>query len=133
MEYKSAKNPKWQNPGHTRILLTVHFEKLGEVPFSASPKDSEQHGRELFKKASEGEFGEVSEFVPGTLALRLLRSDRNIKLMETDWEITRALETGLDATELKKYRQSLRDLPATASPKLDAEANLTNVIWPEKP
>ena len=45
----------------------------------------------------------------------------------------KALETGSDATALKEYRQALRDLPKTSSPKLDENGELTNVTWPTKP
>jgi hypothetical protein len=31
------------------------------------------------------------------------------------------------------YRAALRNLPATASPKLDSDGKLTNVTWPTKP
>ena len=66
-------------------------------------------------------------------SMRVLRFQRNIKLSATDWEITKALETGIDATALKEYRQALRDLPSTASPSLDENGNLTGVEWPNKP
>tara|TARA_R100001443_G_scaffold8542_1_gene17926 strand:+ start:824 stop:1168 length:345 start_codon:yes stop_codon:yes gene_type:complete len=66
-------------------------------------------------------------------SMNVLRSQRNRKLSETDWEITKALETGSDATALKDYRQALRDLPSTASPTLDETGNLTGVTWPTKP
>jgi hypothetical protein len=38
-------------------------------------------------------------------------------------------------TEWKTYRQSLRDLPASASPKLDANGNLdmSSVTFPTEP
>ena len=65
--------------------------------------------------------------------LRLLRLERNQKLAETDWIITKGLEQGADITEWKTYRQALRDLPATAEPQLDDAGNLTNVYWPELP
>ena len=66
-------------------------------------------------------------------SMNVLRSQRNRKLSETDWEMTKALETGSDATALKEYRQALRDLPSTASPSLDENGNLTGVTWPNKP
>ena len=65
--------------------------------------------------------------------LRLLRLERNQKLAETDWIITKGLEQGADITEWKTYRQALRDLPATAEPQLDEQGNLINVVWPEAP
>ena len=62
-----------------------------------------------------------------------LRVQRNTKLLETDWEIIKTLETGSDATALKEYRQALRDLPASASPSLNEKGILSNVTWPTKP
>ena len=66
-------------------------------------------------------------------SMNALRVQRNMKLAETDWEITKAQETGSDATAIKEYRQALRDLPSTASPSLDEDGNLTGVTWPNKP
>ena len=66
-------------------------------------------------------------------SMNALRFQRNMKLTETDWEITKALETGSDATALKEYRQALRDLPANSTPSLDENGQLTDVTWPTKP
>ena len=66
-------------------------------------------------------------------SMNTLRFQRNLKLAETDWEITKALETDSDATALKEYRQALRDLPANSTPSLDENGNLTGVTWPTKP
>ena len=62
--------------------------------------------------------------------MRLLRSERNRRLQETDWWV---LPDRTASQEQKDYRQALRDLPSTSSPKLDDNDNLTNVTWPTKP
>ena len=63
----------------------------------------------------------------------MLRKERNRRLIETDWWTTRQVE-GINMTQAQKdYRKSLRDLPSTASPKIDDDGNLTNVTWPPKP
>ena len=63
-----------------------------------------------------------------------LRRQRDFKLTATDWVVTKALESGSSvASNWKTYRQALRDLPASASPQLDDNGNLTNVTWPTKP
>ena len=67
------------------------------------------------------------------IALAWVRMHRNGLLENCDWEMTKALETGADATSLKTYRQALRDLPANSTPDLDDELNLTGVTWPTKP
>ena len=67
-------------------------------------------------------------------AMQLLRFERDQKLRETDylmipdWPISDSKKT-----EWKTYRQNLRDLPATASPSLDENGQLTGVTWPTKP
>lgn len=68
--------------------------------------------------------------------LRLLRVERDKRLTESDWVVTKATETGGTVSDdWKTYRQALRDLPASASPKLDSlyELDLTSVTWPTKP
>ena len=65
--------------------------------------------------------------------MQLLREERDRRLSETDWWTSRATD-GIEMTQAQKdYRKALRDLPSTASPKLDEEGNLTNVTWPTKP
>ena len=65
--------------------------------------------------------------------MRLLRIERDRLLTDTDWVTAKAMETEEPiSTNWKTYRQALRDLPATAEPKLE-KGLLTNVIWPEKP
>ena len=65
--------------------------------------------------------------------MRLLREERNRRLAETDWWSMRQAD-GINMTNAqKRYRQTLRDLPDVAEPKLDENGNLINVFWPEKP
>ena len=62
--------------------------------------------------------------------MRLLREERNRKLQETDWWV---LPDRTASQEQINYRQSLRDLPSSASPELDENGQLSNVTWPTKP
>ena len=64
--------------------------------------------------------------------MRLLRIERDVRIAKTDWRASSDL-TLSDAW--KTYRQALRDLPASASPKLDSnyELDLTSVTWPTEP
>ena len=64
--------------------------------------------------------------------LRQLRIQRNQLLQQTDWRMTTDYPYS-DQAEWATYRTELRDLPATATPTLDENGNLTNVIWPEEP
>jgi hypothetical protein len=63
-------------------------------------------------------------------AIDQLRNQRNSLLAETDWWV---LPDRTPTQAQLDYRQALRDLPATASPALDENGNLTGVTWPNKP
>ena len=63
-----------------------------------------------------------------------LRMVRNIKLTETDWSQLGDVPVGIKTT-YESYRQALRDLPASANPKLNDEGYLdeSSITWPTKP
>ena len=68
--------------------------------------------------------------------MRLLRVERDRRLSLCDWVVTKATETGSTVSDSwKTYRQALRDLPASASPKLDTNGKLdmTSVTFPTEP
>lgn len=59
--YRYVREPHWSNDERSSINCHVFFENLGlEVPFTASPLDSEPHGREIFERCVSGEFGAVA-------------------------------------------------------------------------
>ena len=64
--------------------------------------------------------------------MRLLRIERDTRIAKTDWRASSDLTL---ADAWKTYRQALRDLPASATPKLDSnyELDLTSVTWPTEP
>mgnify|MGYP001370751505 CR=1 FL=1 len=64
--------------------------------------------------------------------MRLLRVQRDKLLAACDWRASSDLTL---ADAWKTYRQSLRDLPASASPKLDSDGNLdmSSVTFPTEP
>ena len=64
--------------------------------------------------------------------MRLLRKERNKRLSDSDWM---AISDRTQTDAQKTYRQALRDLPSSASPKLDAnyDLDLTSVTWPTEP
>ena len=52
-----------------------------------------------------------------------VRIERNRKLQETDWVVTKASETGVALSdEWKTYRQGLRDITTQSDPD--------NITWP---
>ena len=64
--------------------------------------------------------------------MRLLRIERDKKIALTDW---RVLPDQTPSDDWINYRQALRDLPASASPKLDSNYQLdfSSFTWPTEP
>ena len=64
--------------------------------------------------------------------MRLLRIERNLRLAVTDWRASSDLTL---STAWKTYRQSLRDLPASATPTLNSDGtlNISSVNFPTEP
>ena len=65
-------------------------------------------------------------------AMRLLRIERDTRIAKTDWRASADLTL---ADAWKTYRQALRDLPGSSTPKLDSnyDLDLTSVTWPTEP
>jgi len=95
-----------------------------DIPILESIPDSELKRATLrmVLVAKEGEDLEEAERV----TMQQLRDERDNVLMQTDYKIIVALESGGEpALDWKEYRQQLRDLPSTA--------NVFNIIWPTPP
>lgn len=65
----SAANPQYANSEQTLIDMVVVLSSFpnDNLPFTASPTDSEAHGRELYARAVAGEFGLVAKYVEKTI------------------------------------------------------------------
>ena len=67
---------------------------------------------------------------------KLLREERNRRLAECDWIVTKNAEYGYNISkEWRNYRQALRDLPDKSNPKLNSigRLDMSSITWPTKP
>ena len=85
-------------------------------------------GQQPSKEEVEAKIKELDAAEP----MRLLRIERNKKIAETDW---RMLPDQTPSDDWTNYRQALRDLPASASPKLNSnyELDFSSFTWPTEP
>jgi len=60
MHVKTLKDPKHNT--HGTIDCTLVLEDGTELPFTASPNDPEQYGREMHSALARGEFGPIEEY-----------------------------------------------------------------------
>jgi len=83
-------------------------------------------------KPTETEVNSKISVLDAAEPMRLLRIERDIRIAKTDWRASSDLTL---ADAWKTYRQALRDLPASATPKLGSnyELDLTSVTWPTEP
>jgi hypothetical protein len=139
-----AKNPIWKDSKHTILDLIVKFEEYKEeLPFTASLKDPEKHGRDLFSRAISGEFGSIAEYVPPSIntIANEVKFLRNNKLqIEVDPIVSNPLRweemTEEQKTKWKNYRRALLDI--TNNPDFPwytqvLEKGIDAVPWPVKP
>ena len=87
-------------------------------------------------KPTETEVNSKISSLDSAEAMRLLRIERNKLLAESDWT---QIDDGPFDISVKtlwiNYRKQLRDLPASATPKLDSnyELDFSSITWPTKP
>lgn len=84
-EILSVRKPQWANEDRTAINCLVRINTLyQEVPFTATPYDSEAHGREIFGRCLAREFGEIAptESKPATQPLSQFEPPANYYRLE---------------------------------------------------
>lgn len=70
-EIEHASSPVYVSADHQAIQLVVKFSHIDdEVRFIATSNDIEPHGRMLFCRARDGEFGPVGEFIEASTDIR---------------------------------------------------------------
>ena len=105
-------------PGAQWVLRGTEYSGLEWMDSGQQPTEQEVKAKIIELDAAE--------------PMRLLRIERNKKIAETDW---RMLPDQSPSDDWINYRQALRDLPASASPKLDSfyELDFSSFTWPTEP
>ena len=105
-------------PGAEWVLRGTEYSGLEWMDSGQQPTEQEVKAKIIELDAAE--------------PMRLLRIERNKKIAETDW---RVLPDQTPSDDWINYRQALRDLPASATPKLnsDYELDFSSFTWPTEP
>ena len=105
-------------PGAEWVLRGTEYSGLEWMDSGQQPTEQEVKAKIIELDAAE--------------PMRLLRIERDKKIAQTDW---RVLSDQTPSDDWINYRQALRDLPASATPKLDSnyQLDLTSVTWPTEP
>ena len=123
-----------QHNSQGTVDCEINHPTYGWIPFTASPDDGEEFGKNLYKELKEGKHGVIKPFepyVPSTEYLELeARGKRDGLLQELDavvsnpmrWEDLSKVQKG----ELRDYRTLLLDVPQQLTfPE--------TIHWPTKP
>lgn len=63
VNYSNVRNPRWANNEKTAIDVVMNVDYLkGDIPFTATCYDTEPHGREIFVRCLQGDFGEIADW-----------------------------------------------------------------------
>ena len=125
MKYKLADAISSLAPGQEWACRDHDYDQITWFP--------EKNSMPLPSKAAlEAEVARLNAAEP----MRLLREERDKRLSACDWVVTKALETSTPVSEeWASYRQALRDLPDTATPRLNSTdwLDISSVSWPSVP
>lgn len=130
MHVKSARDPYYPFDNTDYINLIVDFEEKGELPFTAFKNDTEPHGRDLWQRAINGEFGLITPYTPPPpptyeeVAQNVLQKRDNL-LKNSDWTQLNDVPENIKIAWIP-YRQALRDITSQ-------EEYPYNIIWPIPP
>ena len=118
MKYDIASTLQALKPGAAWILRGLEYSGLEWLDSGQQPTEQEVKAKIIELDAAE--------------PMRLLRIERDNKIAQTDW---RVLPDQTPSDDWINYRQALRDLPASASPKLDSfyELDFSSFTWPTEP
>ena len=114
-----------------QIFYDQAIQSLGDYAYSyTAPLSSFEDIDWVFDRPSKEDVEQKYKELQAAEPMKLLREERNRLISLTDWRFRSDLSPSQAWID---YSQALRDLPATASPSLDENGNLTGVTWPTPP
>ena len=118
MKYDIPQALQALKPGAQWVLRGTEYSGLEWLDSGQQPTEQEVKAKIIELDAAE--------------PMRLLRIERDQKIALTDW---RVLPDQTPSDDWINYRQALRDLPASASPKLNSggELDFSSFTWPTEP
>lgn len=128
-----CRQPSFSSPNQDSIDLEYNHPEYGWIPFTASADDIEEHGRDIYEAAMNGEYGPIEPY-SGPSETELLeqemRAQRDGLLNELDAIVSNPLrwaEFDEPTKQALAYRrQALLDVPQQAGFPYDID-------WPVNP
>lgn len=129
-----ARNPQFSTDDGNVVNLEIEHALYGWVPFSATPSDAAQLGRDLFARALAGDFGPIAQYAGPSQTERLsanARAERDARLAaDVDPIVSNPLRWGSLTPESqqawREYRRALLDVTGQ-------DGFPGQISWPTKP
>jgi hypothetical protein len=58
----TIQNPRYSSPDQATLDVELVLPDGEVLPFTANPNDTEKHGREIWQRAQNGEFGTIQPY-----------------------------------------------------------------------
>lgn len=113
-----------------RDFVQLALKELGVSAFSFGDTYDSLKLKDESQRPTEEQFNNKVNELKSKEPMRRLREKRSQLIAATDWWV---LPDRTPTQAQLDYRQALRDLPASSTPSLDENGNLTGVTWPVKP
>lgn len=142
MKYTDVKNLSYANEDKTLITCDVKFELFSDyIPFTASPDDTEGHGRSIYTECIAGNYGNIGDYTSPVIDYTLLAECRRESLLSSannkikDWRTE--LELGIisddDKVKLVKWVVYIKDLKSMDLTSIKNKAEYESISWVEMP
>lgn len=135
MKIKNVQNLVWNDVNKTSFDCIIELYGIeSAIPFTATSNDTSSHGKEIYNKGLNGDFGIIAEYIEPIMTIEdyatQARQKRDFLLKEMDVIVSNPLRwesfTPEKQTEYSAYRQALLDVPQ--------QVDFPNSIsWPIKP
>lgn len=141
LKLHDAINPKWADSDKTCIIVKASWsdENGPRKPsdFVARVNDCEEHGRDLFKRIVNGEFGTIEEYVPPSQEYRNeMKKKRNIRQIQYLMQKTSSTQVEDYDQDLKQewrvFRSSLKSIAANLQ-QYETTNDYPALEWPSIP
>lgn len=142
MKYTEIKNMVYANEDKTLITCDVKFESFADfIPFTASPDDSENHGRDIYAECIAGKCGEIGDYtapvidysVVAELQRESLLSAANDKIKDWRTELELGIISDDDKAQLIKWMTYIKDIKSLDLTSVADKTAYDAISWPVNP
>ena len=133
MRTEKITSPVWANADHTAITCLVKFSQYSKpLPFTASKRDSEAHGREIFAACVKGEAGKIGAYRPPVIDTVAQAERKKAQLLSEIKEKTALWRSQLALDMLSESGKAELRWWMLYAQAVEA-VNVTKPVWPERP